>query len=55
MKCEVGQCMAYNSGKKCAGCMKLFMTDYCTGFDQEQQKCLLEAIPHEKRSYDMTA
>lgn len=55
MKSEVGQCMAYNSGNKCAGCMKLFMAECCTGFDQEQQKCLLEAIPYEKRFYDMTA
>lgn len=55
MKCDSGQCMAYNSGNKCAGCMKLFMAECCTGFDQEQEKCLLEAIPHEKRFYDMTA
>lgn len=55
MKSDVGRCMAYNSGKKCAACMKLFMADCCTGFDQEQQKCLLEAIPYEKRFSDMTA
>lgn len=55
MKCEAGQCMAYNSGKNCAACMELFTAECCTGFDQEQQKCLLEAIPQEKRFYDMTA
>lgn len=54
IKSEFGQCMSYNSGNKCAGCMKLFMAECCTGFDQEQEKCLLEAIPHEKRFYDMT-
>lgn len=55
MKCDSGQCMGCNSGNKCAGCMKLFVAECCTGFDQEQEKCLLEAIPHEKRFYDMTA
>lgn len=54
IKSESSQCMSYNSGNKCAGCMKLFMAECCTGFDQEQEKCLLEAIPHEKRFYDMT-
>lgn len=55
MKSEAGYCMAYNSGNKCEGCMKQFMAEYSTGSDQKQQKCLLEAIPHEKRFYDMTA
>lgn len=36
MKSEAGQCIGYNSGNKSAGCMKLFMADCCTGFDQEQ-------------------
>lgn len=36
MKSEAGQCMAYDSGNKCAGCMKLFMAECCTRFDHKQ-------------------
>ena len=36
LKSDAGQCMAYNSGNKRAGCMKLFMAESCTGLDQKQ-------------------